>query len=95
MPASLRDLKPGGLAAFVTSSGTMDKADDSARRHIATMADLAGAIRPPEGTFRADAGTDVVVDVLFFRKRRHGEPAGRGAWLDLAEVRAETEAARV
>lgn len=88
---SIDRLKPGGLAAFVTSTGTMDKADASARQHIATMADLAGAIRLPGGGFRADAGTDVVADVLFFRKRRHGEPAGRGAWLDLAEVRAETE----
>jgi hypothetical protein len=85
---SIDRLKPGGLAAFVTSSGTMDKADASARQHIATMADLAGAIRLPEGSFRADAGTNVVVDVLFFRKRRHGEPPGGGAWLDLAEVRA-------
>jgi adenine-specific DNA methylase len=88
---SIDRLKPGGLAAFVTSSGTMDKADASARQHIATMADLAGAIRLPEGSFRADAGTDVVVDILFFRKRCNGEPAGGRAWLDLAEVRAATE----
>jgi adenine-specific DNA methylase len=68
---SIDRLKPGGLAAFVTSSGTMDKADASARQQIATMADLAGAIRLPKGSFRADAGTDVVVDILFFQKRRH------------------------
>ena len=80
-------LKPGALAAFVTSSGTMDKADARAREHIATMADLIAAIRLPEGSFRADAGTDVVVDILFFRKRKEDEPEGDVSWLDLEEVR--------
>ncbi len=79
-------LKPGALAAFVTSSGTMDKADAAAREHIARSADLIAAIRLPEGSFRADAGTDVVVDILFFRKRKPGEPQGDASWLDLAEV---------
>ena len=79
-------LKPGGLAAFVTSSGTMDKADARAREHIAGMADLVGAIRLPEGSFRADAGTDVVVDILFFRKRRADEQAGDDRWVDLADA---------
>ena len=80
-------LKPGGLAVFVTSSGTLDKADGTAREHIAKSADLVAAVRLPEGSFRADAGTDVVVDILFFRKRRAGEPRGDTTWLDLAEVR--------
>ncbi|EHJ95528.1 helicase-related protein [Agrobacterium tumefaciens] len=84
-------LKPGGLAAFVTSSGTMDKTDARAREHIAGMADLVGAIRLPEGSFRADAGTDVVVDILFFRKRHADEPAGDDSWLDLADVELEGE----
>ncbi|MBR1208055.1 MULTISPECIES: helicase-related protein [unclassified Bradyrhizobium] len=88
---SIDRLKRGGLAAFVTSSGTMDKTDASARQHFAAMADLVGAIRLPEGSFRADAGTDVVVDVLFFRKRFDAESAGDNAWLDLAEVRAGTD----
>ncbi|RFB76634.1 DEAD/DEAH box helicase family protein [Methylovirgula sp. 4M-Z18] len=83
-------LKPGALAVFVTSSGTMDKADATAREHIATSADLIVAIRLPEGSFRADAGTDVVVDILFFRKRKAGEPEGGLAWLDLDEVRPGT-----
>jgi hypothetical protein len=83
---SIDRLKPGGLAAFVTSSGTMDKADARAREHIAGMADLVGAIRLPEGSFRADAGTDVVVDLLFFRKRRAGEQAGDDRWVDLADA---------
>ena len=88
---ALRALKPGGLAAFVTSSGTMDKADSRARETIAAVADLVCAIRLPAGSFRADAGTDVVVDVLFFRKRQDGEAAADQNWLDLAEVRPPSE----
>lgn len=84
-------LKPGAFAAFVTSSGTMDKADATAREHIAKSADLIAAIRLPEGSFRQDAGTDVVVDILFFRKRKAGEPRGGASWLDLAEVIPATE----
>jgi N12 class adenine-specific DNA methylase/adenine-specific DNA methylase len=80
-------LKPGGLAAFVTSSGTMDKAGSTAREHIAKSADLIAAIRLPEGSFRDDAGTDVVVDIVFFRKRHPGEPDGDVTWLDLDDVR--------
>ncbi|MEY9279101.1 N-6 DNA methylase [Bradyrhizobium yuanmingense] len=83
---AIKLLKPGGLAAFVTSHGTMDKADGSARALIAKHADLLGAIRLPEGSFRADAGTNVVVDILFFRRRKHGEPEGDLSWLDLEEV---------
>ena len=84
-------LKPGALAAFVTSAGTMDKADATAREHIAKSADLIAAIRLPEGTFRADAGTDVVVDILFFRKRKPGDTEGDLAWLDLDEVQPASE----
>ena len=84
-------LKPGAFAAFVTSHGTMDKADATARRHIAKSADLVAAIRLPEGSFRADAGTNVVVDILFFRKRKPGETQGDLDWLEGAEVRAATD----
>jgi N12 class adenine-specific DNA methylase/adenine-specific DNA methylase len=84
-------LKPGALAAFVTSHGTMDKADATAREHIAKSADLIAAIRLPEGSFRRDAGTDVVVDLLFFRKRKIGDPDGDQTWLDVKEVRPATE----
>jgi len=84
-------LKPGAFAAFVTSSGTMDKAACSAREHIAKTADLIAAIRLPERSFRADAGTDVVVDILFFRKRKAGEPEGDLSWLDSEEVRPATD----
>ncbi|MBY5760222.1 DEAD/DEAH box helicase family protein [Rhizobium leguminosarum] len=84
-------LKPGALAAFVTSSGTMDKADATCRGHIAKSADLIAAIRLPEGSFRADAGTDVVVDILFFRRRKAGEAEGDLSWLDVEEIRAATD----
>jgi N12 class adenine-specific DNA methylase/adenine-specific DNA methylase len=84
-------LKPGALAAFVTSSGTMDKADASARQHLAKSADLISAIRLPEGSFRASAGTDVVVDILFFRKRKVGDADGDLSWLGLGEVRLAAE----
>ncbi|RUV66095.1 lactate dehydrogenase, partial [Mesorhizobium sp. M5C.F.Cr.IN.023.01.1.1] len=84
-------LKPGGLAAFVTSHGTMDKADSTAREPIAKLADIVAAFRLPEGSFRADAGTDVVVDILFFRKRKAGEPEGDVTWLDLEEIRPATQ----
>lgn len=92
---SIDRLKPGGLAAFVTSSGTMDKADDRARAAILRMADLVAAIRLPEGAFRADAGTDVVVDILFFHKRRADETPGDDAWLSLVDVATGTEAGEV
>jgi N12 class adenine-specific DNA methylase/adenine-specific DNA methylase len=84
-------MKPDALAAFVTSSGTMDKADATAREHIARSADLIAAIRLPEGSFRRDAGTDVVVDILFFRKRKAGEAESDPSWLDLEEVRPATD----
>ncbi|RWB69737.1 N-6 DNA methylase [Mesorhizobium sp.] len=80
-------LKPGGLAAFVTSAGTMDKADSSAREHIAKSADLVAAIRLPQGSFRQHAGTDVVVDILFFHKRKPDDAEGDVTWLDTDEVR--------
>jgi N12 class adenine-specific DNA methylase/adenine-specific DNA methylase len=84
-------LKPGALAAFVTSTGMMDKADVSAREHIAKSADLIAAIRLPEGSFRASAGTDVVVDVVFFRKRKIGDAEPDLSWLDIDEVRPATD----
>ncbi|NNG71879.1 DEAD/DEAH box helicase family protein [Rhizobium laguerreae] len=84
-------LKPGALAVFVTSHGTMDKADTTAREHIARSTDLVAAIRLPEGSFRRDAGTDVVVDVLFFRKRKAGERERDQTWLDVDEVRPATD----
>ncbi|MBV9216575.1 MAG: hypothetical protein JO053_10385, partial [Acidobacteria bacterium] len=80
---SLDRVKPGGLLVFVTSKGTMDKQNDKARQYMADKADLLGAIRMPQTAFKENAGTEVVTDVLFFRKRLPGEePAGQ-AWTDL------------
>ena len=85
---SIERLRPGGLGAFITSRWTMDKADPTARMFIATMADLVGAVRLPEGAMRAAAGTDVVVDILVFQKRGPDEPTKSADWIDLAEVMA-------
>lgn len=79
-------VKPGGLQVFVTSKGTMDKASDRARKYLMERADLLGAIRLPQTAFKDNAGTEVVTDVLFLRKRAADElPAGE-AWGGLAEV---------
>mgnify|MGYP000633211777 CR=1 FL=1 len=83
---SIERLKPGGLAAFVTSRFTMDKADQTARAYIAGMADLLGAVRLPQASMLAASGTEVVVDVLFFQKRAPGDPPNAVAWDSLAEA---------
>ncbi len=88
---SVERLKPGGLAAFVTSRYTMDKSDPKAREHIASLADLVGAVRMPEGAMLAASGTEVVVDVLFFQRRSGDQPAGGLAWTDLVEVLPEED----
>ena len=64
----------------------MDKANRTAREHIAGLADLVGAVRLPEGGMRATAGTDVVVDLLVFLRRAEGETPGGAAWIELAPV---------
>ncbi|MBQ9188016.1 MAG: N-6 DNA methylase, partial [Clostridia bacterium] len=65
---ALDKVRPGGVVAFITSSGTMDKANPSVRKYIAQRAELLGAIRLPNNAFRANAGTDVVADILFLQK---------------------------
>ena len=66
---SLDKLRPGGLMALVTSKGTMDKTNPAVRKYIAQRADLLGAIRLPNNTFKGNAGTEVVSDILFLQKR--------------------------
>jgi SAM-dependent methyltransferase len=78
--------RPGGLVAVVTSRFTLDARNDAARQEMAARADLLGAIRLPAGTFRAAAGTDVVTDVVFLRKRSPGQPRAGEAWLSLRPV---------
>lgn len=66
---SLDKVRPGGVIAFVTSSGTMDKKNPAVRKYIAQRAELLGAIRLPNNTFKANAGTEVTSDILFLQKR--------------------------
>ena len=66
---SLDKLRPGGVMALVTSKGTMDKDNPSVRKYIAQRAELLGAIRLPNNTFKGNAGTEVVSDILFLQKR--------------------------
>ena len=66
---AIDQVRPGGVVAFVTSRYTLDSKDSSARKHMAEQADLLGAIRLPNNAFRANAGTDVVSDIIFLQKR--------------------------
>ena len=66
---AIDQIRPGGVIAFVTSRYTMDSKDSTARKHMAERADLLGAIRLPNNAFRANAGTDVVSDIIFLQKR--------------------------
>ena len=66
---AIDQIRPGGVIAFLTSRYTMDSKDSTARKHMAERADLLGAIRLPNNAFRANAGTDVVSDIIFLQKR--------------------------
>ena len=78
---AIDQVRPGGIVAFVTSRYTMDSKDSTARKHMAERADFLGAIRLPNNAFRANAGTDVVSDIIFLQKRDRPidhEPEGTG-----------------
>lgn len=66
---ALDQIRPGGIAAFITTKGTMDKANPNVRRYLAQRAELIGAIRLPNTAFKEHAGTEVTSDILFFKKR--------------------------
>ena len=66
---TLDKVRPGGVIAFITSKGTLDKENSSVRKYIAQRADLLGAIRLPNNTFKANAGTEVTSDIIFLQKR--------------------------
>ena len=66
---AINQVRPGGVVAFVTSRYTMDSKDSTARKHMAERADLLGAIRLPNNAFKANAGTEVVSDIIFLQKR--------------------------
>ena len=81
---ALDQVRPGGIVAFVTSRYTMDSKDDRARKYIAERAELLGAIRLPNNAFKANAGTDVVSDILFLQKREQPSVA-EPEWTQLGE----------
>ena len=81
---ALDQVRPGGVMAFVTSRYTMDSKDDRARKYIAERAELLGAIRLPNNAFKANAGTDVVSDILFLQKREQPSIA-EPEWTQLGE----------
>ena len=82
---AIDQVRTGGVVAFVTSRYTMDSKDSTARKHMAERADLLGAIRLPNNAFRANAGTDVVSDIIFLQKR--DRPADiEPAWVQLGKT---------
>lgn len=83
MARLIERLKPGGLAAFVCSRYAMDRIDPKSRAHIASKADLVGAVRMPQAAMMAASGTEVVVDLLFFQRRAPGQEPGGAAWDEL------------
>lgn len=87
---ALDKVRPGGIVAFITSSGTLDKQADAARRQVSDRATFLGAIRLPggkKGAFAGNAGTDVTTDIIFLRKRMDGEPQGDLSWLELKQIK--------
>ena len=81
---TLDQVRPGGVIAFVTSRYTMDKQSPEVRRYIAQRAELLGAIRLPNNAFRANAGTDVVSDIIFLQRRDHPVEIDEG-WIHLGQ----------
>jgi N12 class adenine-specific DNA methylase/predicted kinase len=87
---SLDKVRPGGIVAFITSAGTLDKQGQAARREMAKRATFLGAIRLPggnKGAFAKNAGTEVTTDIIFLRRRLDGEPLGDQSWIDLKEIK--------
>ena len=82
---TLDKVKEGGIVAFVTSKGTLDKKDESFRRQLAEKADLVGAIRLPNTAFKANAGTEVTSDILFLQKRS-APPEELPDWVHLGKT---------
>ncbi|WP_424960423.1 LPD11 domain-containing protein [Ihubacter sp. mB4P-1] len=84
--AALDKVRPGGVVAFITSSGTLDKKASHIREHLACRADLLGAIRLPDMTFKANAGTETTTDIIFLQKREEPRKDLTDLdWIDLAE----------
>lgn len=79
-------LRTGGIMAFITSSGTMDKANSTARKYLAERCDLLGAVRLPNNAFKANAGTEVTSDIIFLKKRETLNP-NTESWVDVSTDR--------
>lgn len=86
---ALDKLRPGGVLQMVVSHHLMDAVDSTARDHMAAQADLIGAIRLPFNAFRANAGTDVVTDIIFLQKREPGAARGGQAWDSAGKITAK------
>jgi N12 class adenine-specific DNA methylase len=84
--AALAKVRPGGLILFVTSRGTLDKLDAALRAYVAQQADLLGAIRLPNDTFKANANTEVTTDLVLLRKRLPGERPQGPAYQELVDL---------
>lgn len=82
---SLDKVRSGGIVAFITSKGTLDKESSEVRKQLAQKADLLGAIRLPNNAFKANAGTEVTSDIIFFQKRDHA-PERLPDWVELGET---------
>jgi hypothetical protein len=79
-------VRPGGIVAFITSSYTMDAKDSTVRRYLESHADLVGAIRLPNTTFKKNAGTEVTTDIVFLRKRGEGETSKSKPWIEATQI---------
>ena len=83
---ALDKVRPGGVVAFITSKGTMDKANTSVRRYLAERAELLGAIRLPNTAFKSNAGTEVTSDIIFLKKRDRIVSAEDADWIHTGET---------
>src|SRR5581483_7609844 len=82
---AVQHVRPGGLIAFITSRGTLDKVNSGLRDYLTAKVDLLGAIRLPNTAFKKNANTEVTTDIVFLRKLRDGEQPTGPAWQNLAE----------
>lgn len=92
---SLDHLRPGGLMAFITSTGTLDKQESFVRDYLAQRADFLGAIRLPAGAFKDNANTEVSTDIVFLRKRVAGETPVDTKWKNLVDYKANGDTYRI
>ena len=82
---TLDKVRTGGIVAFITTKGTLDKTNSNVRQYIAQRADLLGAIRLPNTAFKANAGTEVTADIIFLQKRDH-TPSQMPEWVELGNL---------